>query len=126
MGNCLRGTGSPCRLSARSAAYSGKRVPISLKAFLLALAIFDDLAAISIIAVFYTGDLALGTLPVAVLALLAAVLLNRRGVTNVTAYVLLGIVLWVAVLKSGVHATLAGVLIAFCIPLRDGNGHSTL
>ena len=104
----------------------GKRVPISLKAFLLALAIFDDLAAIAIIAVFYTGDLALGTLPVAVLALLAAVLLNRRGVTNVTAYVLLGIVLWVAVLKSGVHATLAGVLIAFCIPLRDGNGHSTL
>ena len=104
----------------------GKRVPISLKAFLLALAIFDDLAAITIIAVFYTGDLALGTLPVAVLALLAAVLLNRRGVTNVTAYVLLGIVLWVAVLKSGVHATLAGVLIAFCIPLRDGNGRSTL
>ena len=104
----------------------GKRVPISLKAFLLALAIFDDLAAITIIAVFYTGDLALGTLPVAVLALLAAVLLNQRGVTNVTAYVLLGIVLWVAVLKSGVHATLAGVLIAFCIPLRDGNGRSTL
>ena len=103
-----------------------KRVPVSLKAFLLALAIFDDLAAIAIIAVFYTGDLALDTLPVAGLALLAAVLLNRRGVTNVTAYVLLGIVLWVAVLKSGVHATLAGVLIAFCIPLRDGSGHATL
>ena len=104
----------------------GTRVPISLKAFLLALAIFDDLAAIAIIAVFYTGDLAPGTLPVAGLALLAGVLLNWRGVTNVTAYVLLGIVLWVAVLKSGVHATLAGVLIAFCIPLRDGNGHETL
>ena len=112
----------------------GRRVPVSLKAFLLALAIFDDLAAIAIIAVFYTGDLAPGTLPVAGLALLAAVLLNWRGVTNVTAYVLLGIVLWVAVLKSGVHATLAGVLIALCIPFRDGkrdgkrdgNGHATL
>ena len=104
----------------------GKRVPISLKAFLLALAIFDDLAAIAIIAVFYTGDLALGTLPVAGLALLAGVLLNRRGVTNVTAYVLLGVVLWVAVLESGVHATLAGVLIALCVPLSDRNGHSPL
>ena len=104
----------------------GKRVPISLKAFLLALAIFDDLAAIAIIAVFYTGDLALGTLPVAGLALLSGVLLNRRGVTNVTAYVLLGVVLWVAVLESGVHATLAGVLIALCVPLSDRNGHSPL
>ena len=108
----------------------GSRVPVSLKAFLLALAIFDDLAAIAIIAVFYTGDLAPGTLPVAGLALLVAVLLNWRGVTNVTAYVLLGIVLWVAVLKSGVHATLAGVLIALCIPFRDGkrdgNGRATL
>ena len=104
----------------------GERVPVSLKAFLLALAIFDDLAAIVIIALFYTADLSPGMLLVAGLALLAAVALNRRGVGNVTAYVLLGLVLWAALLKSGVHATLAGVLIAFCIPLRGGAGSSPL
>lgn len=104
----------------------GKRVPVSLKAFLLALAIIDDLAAIVIVAVFYTGDLSPATLPLAGLALLAALLLNRRGVTNLAAYVLVGMVLWVAVLKSGVHATLAGVLIALCIPLRSGDGRSPL
>jgi len=104
----------------------GDRVPVSLKAFLLALAIFDDLAAIVIIALFYTADLSPGMLAVAGVALLVGVALNRRGVMNVTAYVLLGLVLWVALLKSGVHATLAGVLIAFCIPLRDGAGGSPL
>ncbi len=104
----------------------GDRVPVSLKAFLLALAIFDDLAAIVIIALFYTADLSLGMLAVATVALVAGVVLNRRGVANVTAYVLLGLVLWVALLKSGVHATLAGVLIAFCIPMRDGAGRSPL
>ena len=104
----------------------GDRVPGSLKAFLLALAIFDDLAAIVIIALFYTADLSPGMLGVAGAALLAGVALNRRGVMNVTAYVLLGLALWVALLKSGVHATLAGVLIAFCIPLRDGAGRSPL
>ena len=104
----------------------GDRVPVSLKAFLLALAIFDDLAAIVIIALFYTADLSPGMLAVAGVALLVAVGLNRRGVVNVTAYILLGLVLWVALLKSGVHATLAGVLIAFCIPLRDGAGGSPL
>ena len=104
----------------------GDRVPVSLKAFLLALAIFDDLAAIVIIALFYTAELSPGMLAVAGVALLVGVALNRRGVMNVTAYVLLGLVLWVALLKSGVHATLAGVLIAFCIPLRDGAGGSPL
>ena len=104
----------------------GDRVPVSLKAFLLALAIFDDLAAIVIIALFYTADLSLGMLAVATVALIAGVVLNRRGVANVTAYVLLGLVLWVALLKSGVHATLAGVLIALCIPMRDGAGRSPL
>ena len=104
----------------------GDRVPVSLKAFLLALAIFDDLAAIVIITLFYTADLAPGMLAVAGVALGVGVALNRRGVTNVTAYVLLGVVLWVALLKSGVHATLAGVLIAFCVPLRGDAGHSPL
>ena len=104
----------------------GDRVPVSLKAFLLALAIFDDLAAIVIVALFYTADLSPGMLAVAGAALLVAAALNRRGVANVTAYVLLGLVLWVALLKSGVHATLAGVLIAFCIPLRGKAGKSPL
>lgn len=104
----------------------GNRVPISLKAFLLALAIFDDLAAIVIIALFYTDNLSPVMLVVAIVALLGAVVLNRHGVKNVTAYVLIGLVLWVALLKSGVHATLAGVLIAFCIPLGGDKDESPL
>jgi len=98
----------------------GARVPTSLKVFLLTLAIFDDLAAIVIIAVFYSGDLSFSALLIALAALSIAVIMNKvLEVTNSSAYILLGIVLWVAVLKSGVHATLAGVLIAFCIPMRD-------
>ncbi len=96
----------------------GSRVPIMLKVFLLTLAIFDDLAAIIIIALFYSGDLSLAALFIGALALVSAVVMNRIGVTRVSAYILVGVVLWIAVLKSGVHATLAGVLIAFCIPMR--------
>ena len=102
------------------------RVPVALKVFLLTLAIFDDLAAIIIIALFYSGDLSLAALVTGAIALSLAVTMNIRGVTRTSAYVLLGIVLWVAVLKSGVHATLAGVLIAFCIPIRDAEGRSPL
>lgn len=103
----------------------GARVPTSLKVFLLTLAIFDDLAAIVIIAFFYSGDLSLTALLIALAALCLAVFMNKvLQVTNSSAYILLGIVLWVAVLKSGVHATLAGVLIAFCIPMRDEDGNS--
>ncbi len=104
----------------------GRRIPTPLKTFLLTLAIFDDLAAIVIIAIFYTGDLAVPALLVGAAALAAGVVFNRLGVTRVSAYVLVGLVLWVAVLKSGVHATLAGVLIAFCIPMRDPRGESPL
>lgn len=104
----------------------GARAPTSLKIFLLTLAIFDDLAAIVIIAVFYAADLSLTALTVGMVALLIAVAMNRMGVTRTSAYILLGIVLWVAVLKSGVHATLAGVLIAFCVPMRDEEGGSPL
>ena len=104
----------------------GARVAPSLKVFLLTLAIFDDLAAIIIIAIFYSGDLSLVALLFAAAAVLIAVVMNRRGVTRVSSYVLLGVVLWVAVLKSGVHATLAGVLVAFCIPIRDEAGRSPL
>ncbi len=104
----------------------GTRAPTSLKVFLLTLAIFDDLAAIVIIAVFYSGDLSLSALAIGASALLIAVTMNRLGVTRTSSYILLGIVLWIAVLKSGVHATLAGVLIAFCIPMRDAQGGSPL
>ena len=104
----------------------GRRIPTPLKTFLLTLAIFDDLAAIVIIAIFYTGDLSVPALLVGATALAAGVVFNRMGVMRVSAYVLVGIVLWVAVLKSGVHATLAGVLIAFCIPMRDPRGESPL
>ena len=104
----------------------GTRVSTTLKVFLLTLAIFDDLAAIVIIAIFYSGDLSLGALVIGSLALSAAVLMNRLGVTRVSSYILIGIILWIAVLKSGVHATLAGVLIAFCVPMRDSKGKSPL
>lgn len=104
----------------------GARVPTSLKVFLLTLAIFDDLAAIVIIAIFYAQDLSVTALAIGAVALLIAVTMNRLGVERTSAYILLGIVLWTAVLKSGVHATLAGVLIAFCIPIRDSKGGSPL
>ena len=97
----------------------GSRVPPSLKVFLLALAVIDDLGAIVIIALFYTAELSVQSLLVASLALLILVFMNRRGVVNNTAYVLVGTVLWVALLKSGVHATLAGVLLGLLIPLRN-------
>jgi NhaA family Na+:H+ antiporter len=104
----------------------GTRVPTALKVFLLTLAIFDDLAAIVIIALFYSADLSPGALLVGFISLAAAIAMNRAGVTRTSSYILLGFVLWIAVLKSGVHATLAGVLIAFCIPMRDARGRSPL
>jgi len=104
----------------------GTRVPVALKVFLLTLAIFDDLAAIVIIALFYSGDLSLSALSVGGVALAVAILMNRLGVTRTSGYIMVGVILWIAVLKSGVHATLAGVLLAFCIPMRDQRGGSPL
>lgn len=101
----------------------GKRVPTSLKLFLLTLAIVDDLGAIVIIAVFYTTKLSALSLSVAAIALVILFIFNRRGVLSLTPYLLVGLVMWIAVLKSGVHATLAGVLLAFFIPLRAPEGH---
>ncbi|SME97519.1 Na+/H+ antiporter NhaA, partial [Tistlia consotensis] len=86
--------------------------------FLLALAIIDDLGAIVIIALFYTSDLSVISLALAGLGIALMVLLNLRGVSRLAPYILLGIVIWVCVLKSGVHATLAGVAVALCIPIR--------
>ncbi|MGA7981520.1 MAG: Na+/H+ antiporter NhaA [Chromatiaceae bacterium] len=96
----------------------GKRIPLSLRVFLLALAIFDDLGAIVVIALFYTSELSYGSLVAASVALGVLLVLNLLHVTRLSAYVLVGVVLWVSVLKSGVHATLAGVALGFAIPLR--------
>ena len=96
----------------------GNRVPISLKIFLMALAIIDDLGAIVIIAIFYTSDLSLTALYSASFWIAVLVAFNLFGVTKKAAYIIVGIFLWVSVLKSGVHATLAGVLLAFTIPLN--------
>jgi len=106
----------------------GRRIPVSLRVFLLALAIFDDLGAIVIIALFYTADLSVESLAVAAAALSILVVLNLANVTRVAAYILVGWVLWVAVLKSGVHATLAGVALGLAIPMRakDRPGFSPL
>ncbi|MEG3639120.1 Na+/H+ antiporter NhaA [Magnetococcus sp. PR-3] len=100
----------------------GKRVPLTLKLFLLTLAIMDDLAAIIIIAFFYTDTLSTLSLMVAGGTLVMLLLMNRLHVSSVFPYLLFGTILWVAMLKSGVHATLAGVVLAFTIPYRTLSG----
>jgi Na+:H+ antiporter, NhaA family len=102
----------------------GSRVPSSLKIFLLALAIIDDLGAIIIIAVFYTGSLSWLSLGLAAGGLAVLAILNARDVQRLAPYVLVGIFIWVCVLKSGIHATLAGVLVALAIPLSSNAGAS--
>ncbi len=97
----------------------GSRVPLSLRVFLVTIAIFDDVGAIAIIALFYTSDLSLSALAVALALMVPLLVLNRRGVTANAPYLLLGIVIWVSLLKSGVHATLAGIALALFIPMRD-------
>lgn len=97
----------------------GKRVPTSLKVFLASLAIFDDIGAIIIIALFYTSKLSLTAIGVVFVCLPILFLLNRRGVAEIAPYVLVGVIMWVSLLKSGVHATLAGVALALFIPMRD-------
>jgi len=104
----------------------GNRVPASLKIFLTAVAIIDDLGAILVIAFFYTANLSLTMLLAAGVGILVLVALNRSRVTAIGPYVLVGLVIWVLVLKSGVHATLAGVITALAVPLSDGRGGSPL
>lgn len=96
----------------------GSRVPVSLKIFLTALAIVDDLGAVMVIALFYTSELAVGALLIAGVTLAVLVTLNKMGVQRTAVYVFFGLILWVAVLKSGVHATVAGVLLAMTIPAK--------
>ena len=100
----------------------GPRVPVSLKIFLAALAILDDLGAVLIIALFYTAELSLAMLGLAALVLAVLAALNRAGVTRLAPYLGLGLVLWVVVLRSGVHPTVAGVLLAAAVPLRASPG----
>lgn len=103
----------------------GNRVPASMKVFLAALAIIDDLGAVVIIAIFYTGDLKFWALGGAAVVLAALFALNHAGVRRLAPYLLLGCVLWLLVLMSGVHATVAGVALALTIPLvRAEGGHS--
>jgi Na+:H+ antiporter, NhaA family len=104
----------------------GPRTPPSLKIFLLALAIIDDLGAIIIIAVLYTGDLSVLALALAGLAAAALAALNLAGVSRLTPYMLVGLVMWVCVLKSGIHATLDGVVVGLAVPLRASGGESPL
>lgn len=100
----------------------GPRVPAALKVFLLTVAVLDDLVSILVIALFYTGTLSVGSLALAGVFVAGMVLLNRLGVRHVAPYVLLGAALWVCVLKSGVHATLSGVVAAFAIPYAEEEG----
>jgi NhaA family Na+:H+ antiporter len=97
----------------------GSRVPVSLKIFLTALAILDDLGAIVIIAIFYTKNISAISLALAGVCMILLLILNLMGVRRIGAYVLVGIIMWICVLKSGIHATLAGVILAMAIPLRD-------
>jgi NhaA family Na+:H+ antiporter len=96
----------------------GNRVPVALKVFLLALAIIDDLGVVVIIALFYSGDLSTMALAVGFIMTGILFVLNAKHVTKLSWYLITGLILWIAVLKSGVHATLAGVVIGFAIPLK--------
>jgi NhaA family Na+:H+ antiporter len=104
----------------------GRAVPASLKAFLLALAIIDDLAAIIVIAVFYTADLSVVSLILAAIGITGLAVLNLYDVRAPSLYIVVGLFTWVCVLKSGVHATLAGVAVGFAMPLTRHNGESLL
>lgn len=104
----------------------GKGLPPGLKTFLLTLAILDDLGAILIIALFYGHGLQVEYLMLALIPLAGLLVMNLRGGHKVAPYVLLGVVLWVLVLKSGVHATVAGVVTAFFLPIKDRHGKSPL
>jgi NhaA family Na+:H+ antiporter len=104
----------------------GSRVPPSLKVFLTAVAIIDDLGAIVVIAFFYTANLSLTMLLAAAAGGLMLMALNRARVMSLGPYLMVGLIIWLCVLKSGIHATLAGVITALAIPLADGRGGSPL
>lgn len=100
----------------------GDKIPKELKILLLSIAIIDDVAAIVIIAIFYTENLSVMSLTLGSIGVASAILLNIFGVKRIAPYILIGIFMWVCVLKSGVHATLAGVILAMCIPMTSNKG----
>ena len=97
----------------------GKRVPLALKLFLTTLAIFDDIGAVVIITFFYSHEISFVALGYAAFFISILFIMNQRGVVHITSYTLIGTALWIAILKSGIHATLAGIILAFLIPLRS-------
>lgn len=101
----------------------GGRIPASLKVFLMALAIIDDIGAIIIISVFYTTELSYISMLLALGCFTVLLIMNKLNVVRITAYIIIGIILWISVLKSGVHATLAGIILAFTIPLNVKREH---
>lgn len=121
----LRGWAIPCATDIAFAlgvlSLLGRHVPLSLKVLLTAIAIIDDLVAILIIALFYTGTIDQNALLFCLLPLGAMLWMNRRGVGHPSAYVVLGVILWMGILKSGVHGTIAGVITAFFIPAYVGS-----
>jgi NhaA family Na+:H+ antiporter len=128
--NALRGWAVPCATDIAFAlgvcAMLGRTVPASLKTFLLALAIIDDLMAIVVIAIFYTADLSVASLALGGIGIAALIALNLLDVRKPALYLVVGVFTWVCVLKSGVHATLAGVAVGFAMPLTKHDGHSLL
>lgn len=103
----------------------GKRVPPALKIFLVSLAIMDDMGAIIVIAIFYTSELSFSSLVIASACMVILAFINNQNIRKLTPYIFTGVILWVAVLKSGVHATLAGVILAFFIPLKTASENET-
>jgi len=97
----------------------GSKVPTSLKVFLTSLAIFDDVGAIIIIAIFYTSNISTTSLAIVLICLPILFLINKRNPSSTSVYIMVGVVMWVAMLKSGVHATLVGIILAMFIPMRS-------
>lgn len=102
----------------------GKRIPPNLKVFLIAVSIVDDVIAVILIAAFYSKNLSFAPLVLAAIGVAALIVLNIKGVKRIAPYILIGIFIWLAVFQSGIHATLAGILVGFCIPLKGKNENS--
>ena len=97
----------------------GKRVPINLKLFLVALSIVDDIAAIALIAIFYSDNIALTPLAIGIAGIIVMAIMGFKKMGSLTAYLCIGTIVWIAIVKSGVHATLAGIAVGFCVPLTS-------